>query len=314
MNTDPKRNGHGFILYKGKFRNEDVACKKLQVEMWRVVRRDDPQVKLAHKTYIRQLLAWMSLPKSHNHVLSLSGVISVDPQIEPCLVTPWMRCGNVLQALKSRLSGQPSPLRLSSLHTQIIVCLQEIASGLSYLHREGIVHGRLCCNNVLIDVDGSVKLTDICSFPIRELWQSNSGIPSTSDWFFYAPELFDCDEYFSERTPASDIYAFAITCVEMCRLGPPYDPETSLIKLASGSLRPGRPTMPDGSALSDSQWNLICDCWAPDPAERPTAPIVCKRLERIHRETPELEAAVPRPGGTVVLTDVVWFVRTINTT
>ena len=101
----------------------------------------------------------------------------------------------------------------------VIVQLYEIASGLAYLHGEGIVHGDLHGGNILIDAGGHACLTDFGLAVIAEGSSYNYGsLHGGGAIKWTAPELLAPDEFGledSRPTFQSDVYAFGCMCVEV---------------------------------------------------------------------------------------------------
>lgn len=105
--------------------------------------------------------------------------------------------------------------------TVIIVAVQlhQTAQGLAYLHGEGIIHGDLHADNLLIDETGAVRLTDFGLSLIAEGTAYNYGSHHGGGALrWIAPELFDPEEFGLDNTrptAKSDIYAFGCICVEV---------------------------------------------------------------------------------------------------
>ena len=98
--------------------------------------------------------------------------------------------------------------------------LCQIAQGLEYLHNEGIIHGDLHAANILVDDKGNACLTDFGLSLIAEASAYNYGSVHGGGAIRYqAPELIDPEEFgleSSRPTPASDIFSFACTAIEVC--------------------------------------------------------------------------------------------------
>jgi len=75
---------------------------------------------------------------------------------------------------------------------------------LNYLHSEGIVHGDLRPENILLDCNGFIKLTDFGSSKLMNLMQQE--VKFEGDLSYIAPEVL------SERkiTKASDWWTFGL--------------------------------------------------------------------------------------------------------
>lgn len=98
--------------------------------------------------------------------------------------------------------------------------LRQVASGLKYLHDNGVVHADLSGNNVLIDDEGNARLTD---FGRARLLDAEGFITSlfAGSVDFVAPELFTQVETEgradnSDFSPRSDVYAFAMLTFQVC--------------------------------------------------------------------------------------------------
>ncbi len=100
--------------------------------------------------------------------------------------------------------------------------LRQIASGVSYLHsfNPPIVHGDLKGGNILVDQRGQAIITD---FGLSKVMSDVSDLVCSS--FFagsmrwMAPELIEAlaaEELIPQVTTASDVYAFASVCLEVC--------------------------------------------------------------------------------------------------
>lgn len=79
----------------------------------------------------------------------------------------------------------------------------DVCSVFEFIHSKNIVHRDIKPNNIMIDADGKVKVSD---FGIAN---THGGTVS-----YMAPELYTAD-YISSRDPKVDIYALGITSLEM---------------------------------------------------------------------------------------------------
>ena len=90
----------------------------------------------------------------------------------------------------------------------------EIARGLEYLHDHRVVHGDLRGDNVLIDDELHVRLTD---FGLTTLMGSHTR--TNGSRLGLIPMAWAAVELLGDLTRpdfACDIYSFACTCVEVC--------------------------------------------------------------------------------------------------
>jgi len=85
----------------------------------------------------------------HDSIIPFRGQCNhIDSSDQVFLVYPFMENGNIL----NYLHGHPDADRLP------LLC--QVADALVYLHRKGIVHGKVIANNVLISETGSALLSD----------------------------------------------------------------------------------------------------------------------------------------------------------
>ncbi|KAG9084739.1 hypothetical protein FRC06_003920, partial [Ceratobasidium sp. 370] len=184
-------------IYRGMLLDgNDIAIKALRHH----VLANDKAPK-ALKRAMRELYVW-SKAKHHN-VQPLLGVIL----FQGCLgmVSPWMENGNLEEYIRKNPATDRHQL-----------CTQ-VTSGVSYLHSINMVHGDLKARNILVDRDGTPKLSDFdhsilseCTLAFTETTNVGGG---TLRWM--APELLlsseEVDETSAPRTMQTDIYALGMT-------------------------------------------------------------------------------------------------------
>jgi len=100
-----------------------------------------------------------------------------------------------------------------------------------------------------------------------------------------SPELLDPDRFGSEDgrvTKDSDCYALGMVILEVLSGKPPFSGCNGLIvmrKVIEGE-RPGRPEGEEGMLFVDDLWEILEQCWLPQPERRPAIEAVLECLQR----------------------------------
>ncbi|KDQ55357.1 hypothetical protein JAAARDRAFT_48737 [Jaapia argillacea MUCL 33604] len=156
-----------------------------------------------------------------------------------------------------------------------IPLFRDVARGLSYLHSLStpLPHGCITGGNILINKSGRASLTDIGLVKVTGLTLKDSR--GTSDiWRWFAPEIgSDTEPY----TPASDVYCFGMTMLEVYTGYPPFHP-VKAFQVSQDVRRGIRPRRPRRGIPNDV-WRIICECWKQDPLHRPGIGWVLTELE-----------------------------------
>ncbi|KAF1787092.1 Protein kinase-like domain [Phytophthora cactorum] len=155
----------------------------------------------AEVDFLDQLELWWNLPRN-THILKLYGVSHVSTP--PLIVLEYASNGNLAQFLGR---GEHKQLFWS------IFLL--VAEGLVFLHDNGIAHGSLKCNNILVDEAQIVKLSDFGFHTSRALSSSLSfkgGLADASSARWKPEEVLrpDADRPGFE----ADIYAIGMCMIE----------------------------------------------------------------------------------------------------
>ncbi|TCD64695.1 hypothetical protein EIP91_003769 [Steccherinum ochraceum] len=286
--TIDKYSGALMDTQEGLLGNHRVALKRLRVYL---MFSGAPKLSLKQEFH-REALVWKTL--SHEYVLPLLGLAQGIFEHTLCMVLPWAEGGTVLQHIralrsKGQMLGEAYP-------KQVYIWLQQVASALAYLHKEDVVHGNLRANNVLINAEGVVQLSDFGQTPITDMLQKYYATMPANTLRYQSPELLDPEMFGLEAsTPSytSDVYAFGHVCREICTLEEPFtgQVEYKIISQIVKGERPPRPSFPDDIPISDSLWRLMSQCWKHEPASRPTAVDVSGQMDHLVKE---LDAPPPR--------------------
>jgi hypothetical protein len=224
---------------------------------------------------------------NHPHVVRL--ICCHEDSTKPSIVMELMPTNLELYIKQRKNSHKPFTPQAA-----VDVMLQ-IASGMKYLHGQGVVHRDLKPKNILVSpntnpelsADGYVeaKLADFGLAKTKVNTSSSmlhSKICGAATW--RAPEAFEDHKghqrYFSAKR--ADVYSFGILCSQILsgQLFPSgYVPVRLRERVSSPQNE--RPFLPLNSNYPAQLLSLIKQCWAPDPHMRPIFSTICSSLEEI---------------------------------
>ncbi|KAI0295804.1 hypothetical protein BC826DRAFT_272338 [Russula brevipes] len=202
----------------------------------------------SNKHFKERIEDWLGL--HHSNVLSFFGHVEIEGVVYS--VSPWMKN----RTIREYFQGNPGADR-----TRL---LNQVASGVEFLHANGIVHGDLCGKNVLINDDGTAL---ICGFNLSDFASPTSDIARTR-WL--APEQITSGSA-ARPTEMADIWSFGSLCLEVFTGREPYSYYSDLkvpLLLSDGIPPENREFTVIG--VSTKIWELVQSCWRVNPAERPS--------------------------------------------
>ncbi|KAF6756188.1 TKL/TKL-ccin protein kinase [Ephemerocybe angulata] len=179
----------------------------------------------------------------------------------------------------------------------------EIAEGMVYLHSKGVLHGDLKASNVLVDDTFTCVISDFGQSEIKSEMARLSGetIPHQGTLRWQAPEILTEEV---EMTKETDVYAFAICCVEIVNLGKvPWG-----IMLEDEAIRQrvlkdnARPALAESPFNTPSLQEILKLAWHRDPAHRPQFSKIARDLELLQKnfnkghESPKRTGTRPLPA------------------
>jgi serine/threonine protein kinase len=215
----------------------------------------------------------------HPSIVMYLGVC-LDP---PAVVTEYCARGSLNDVLKRARS---SPLLAAQLDwARRLNMALDAAKGMLYLHScaPPIIHRDLKSANLLVDKHWRVR---VCDFNLSRAMEDNAVLSSmaATNPRWLAPEILSGKGY----TFASDVYSFGICMWELLTWQVPYweyGPWQVVAMVTENAKRPEVPPheeLPTGTFSKEGEYlALMHECWAQDPAQRPTFAAIISRLRRM---------------------------------
>ncbi|KAG2119357.1 kinase-like domain-containing protein [Suillus clintonianus] len=248
-----------------------VAVKSIRVPpLW-----DRETVQAKARDICRQAYIWIQL--KHDHILPFEGVTEGFGPL-PSLVSPWMKEGSLNDYLQREFSTLLAPQKRE--------LIQQVASGLDYLHGRGIVHGDLTPYNILVDSSGSLCISDFgLSIFLAEAKADmfNSHHVGSARWM--PPEALN-DEY--SPTQFWDIYSYGCVVLQIFSGKQPYHDIRNVAAVVSAIVNGREPFDAMRSYGEYGQLSMLC--FSKIPAERPTTGEIMRLLKDLPDAGPNTSA------------------------
>jgi serine/threonine protein kinase len=169
----------------------------------------------------------------------------------------------------------------------IVSYVKQIAEALDYVHRQGVIHCDVKPNNILLDADGTVLVSDFgVAFSTRRYAQIPRIFGGTA--MYMAPE-----QYRGEPLPASDQYSLGIMVYEWLSGRPPFCGSSYEIAMQHKHDYPP-PLWRTAPSTPHAVQRVVLRALEKDPYERfPSVGSFAVALERAFQEEEDTLAFVP---------------------
>ena len=215
-------------------------------------------------------------------VAALDQEIDTMQHLEHCNIVQYLGCERKEYSISIFLEYIPggsigSCLRKHGKFDESLVksMTRQTLSGLAYLHQEGVLHRDLKADNILLDTDGTCKISD---FGISKKTDNIYGNDVTNSMqgsvFWMAPEVIRSQgQGYSAKV---DIWSLGCVVLEMFAGRRPWSKEEAVGAIYKlGSLNQAPPIPDDvSSSVSPVAIGFMSNCFTIDPRERPTAEIL----------------------------------------
>merc|ERR1712066_1095934 len=197
------------------------------------------------------------------------------------LVMAILDAGSLLDIIKFKVANKPDIFSTSDggvfSEVQQATLLREVAKGLQYLHNIGHIHRDIKSGNILLSMEGDVRIADFGVSAVLNMQSRNAKrttFVGTPCWM--APEVMDHDSpgYDSK----ADIWSFGITAIELAIGQAPYHQMQPLkvILMTLQNPPPKLESVAPTRKFSKDFRKLVESCLQKDPKSRITAALLLK--------------------------------------
>ena len=201
---------------------------------------------------------------SHPHVIGFLGICPKGMTI--FIVMEPVEVCNLLQYLRT--------LKFSLNHSRVLEMALHVASGMAYLHKQGIIHRNLSASNVMIGDDGKCKIANFQHALLHKqggVSLSSKKLDGNVRWM--AVEVLSNNQY----STMADVWSYGIFLYELSTQGQtPYPGLTDGLvcyKVPEGYCMSAPPGCPVGL------YDIMASCWKESTRHRPTSNEIQSRIE-----------------------------------
>lgn len=159
--------------------------------------------------------------------------------------------------------------------------VRQVLSGLSYLHESGVLHRDLKGDNLLVNLDGTVKISDFGTMRRSEdIYTDKEGMSLQGSVFWMAPEMVRSVNGYSAKV---DIWSLGCLTLEMFAGRRPWSDDEALQAMFKIGMERRAPPIPPDVRLSPEADHFLRVCFLLDPVKRPTA---ARLLDHVFPDVP----------------------------
>lgn len=153
---------------------------------------------------------------------------------------------------------------------QIAYVCKYLCRALVYIHSNKVIHRDLKAGNVLLTMDGGVKLADFgVSAKNKNTYDKRGTFIGTPYWL--APEVILCETFIDAKYDyKADVWSLGISLIEFAQMDPP-NHEVSPVRVMLKIQKSEPPKLDYPSRYSKEFNDFIAKCLTKDPALRPSA-------------------------------------------
>ena len=236
------------MVWKGKWKGMEVAIKKCL----------QPSPK-----DVRILLSL----GPHPNIIRLYGIVA--EKTSCCIVTELVKGGSLFDFIHKQ-KKVPSDEQRS-------YWMKDIATGVEFLHHQGIAHRDLKSGNVLLSDRMTAKLCDFGTARSLDHTTAQSTVTGTYRWM--APEIVSDPK--ARINKKCDVYSYAMVLYELVTLKKPFHDAPTDQMAMFNAMMGKRPSLPESdSECAPFLRRLITACWDADPKARPSFEEINLALDR----------------------------------